>query len=114
MNYPKFVIFRNADGMYYFRLCTDKNKELLTGIPCEQRYECVSAIRELYHLAERDHHYRMHTDGQQFYYQVTDSAHDVIATSVRYRTMSGMAYGIHSVKKNIAVAMIEDHQPVPV
>jgi uncharacterized protein YegP (UPF0339 family) len=114
MNYPKFVIFLNAGGMYYFRLYTDKNKELLSGIPCEQRYECVAAIRELYQQAEKDHHYRMQTAGHQFYYQLTDSTHAVIATSVRYRTMSGMAFGIHSLKRNVAVAVIEDHQPVQV
>ena len=114
MNYPKFVIFRNPDGQFYFRMFNDRNKQLLTGLPCEQRMQCITAIRQMYASVQNDHHFRMQTAHGQFYYQVTSLQHKVIAKSIMYRTMPGMAFGIDAVKKNVCVAVIGDCRTVPV
>jgi len=114
MSYPKFAIFRNADGLYFFRLYNHKGKNLVTGFPCEQRVQCITAIRELYAHAEKDHHYRMQIAHGQFYFQMTDERHTVICASPLYRTMAGMAYGIKSVKDSAIIAVIEDHTTVEV
>jgi len=114
MNHPKFVIFRNEDGTYYFKLYNDQQKILLTGNPCEQRYQCIMAIQQLYGIVQKDHHYRMQTIYGQFYYQVTNERHSIISTSVMYRTMAGMAYGINGVKQNVIVAVIKDHSTIEV
>jgi uncharacterized protein YegP (UPF0339 family) len=108
MNFPKFAIFRNEEGRYYFRLYNGKGKKLLTGFPCDERVQCIEAIRQLYAQAEKDHHYRMRTWKSQFYFEMTDANHNVICNSGLYRTMSGMAYGINNVKMSAAVAVMED------
>lgn len=114
MNFPKFAILKNEDGLYYFRLYNANGKNLVTGFPCEERVQCIEAIRQLYALAEKDHHYRLRTSNTQFYFEISDANHTVICTSGPYRTMSGMAHGINSVKASAVIAMMEDHSGVSI
>jgi uncharacterized protein YegP (UPF0339 family) len=112
MTYPKFIISRDPSGMYFFRLFTARQKQLLTGFNFEQRSTCIDGVRELHELAKDDDHYNVHTENACFYFEITDHSHKVIARSPVYRTMAGMAFGIHAVKSNIVKAMMEDHRPV--
>jgi len=114
MNHPKFVIFRNKNGMFYYRLYNEHQKILMTGLPCQHRNQCIMAIQQLYGIVQKDHHYRMQTIHGQFYYQVTNEEHTIIGTSVMYRTMTGMAYGINGVKQNVVVAVIQDHSTIEI
>jgi len=108
MNYPRFVIFRKDDGCCYFHLYSEKRKLLLTGKPYENRSDCIKAIRELFALAKLGFHYRMSKHHEKFYYQVMNKQNKVVATSVLYHTMPGMAFGMNAAMKNVCVAVIED------
>lgn len=108
MNYPRFVIFRKDDGCYFFRLYSEKQKLLLTGKSFTHRSDCIEAIRELFALAEMSLQFRMSTNQQNFLYKVISKNNTVVATSILYRTMPGMAFGMNTAKKNISVAVIED------
>ena len=109
MNYPQFIIFKNTDRQFYFRMYNDKGKLLLTGEPNELRLNCINEIRQLYAIAERDFNYRLSKAQGHFYFEIINNQNKVIATSEVFRTMPGMAYGINAVKKNVTVAVIEDY-----
>ena len=108
MKYPQFIIYKNTDRQFYFRMYNDKGKLLLTGEPNQLRFGCINEIRQLYAIVEGDFNYRI-SKGQHFYFQITNSENKLIATSEAFRTMPGMAYGLNAVKKNVPVAVIEDY-----
>src|SRR5678810_160014 len=102
------IISRTGDDHYYYRLYSDREKLLLTGHSSTQRTQCIHDIRQLYASVHQDHHYRMQTAHGKFYFQITNLQHIVVATSIMYRTMAGMAYGIDAVKKYVRIAVIKD------
>jgi UDP-N-acetylmuramyl pentapeptide synthase len=50
----------------------------------------------------------MSKHNEKFYYQVMNKQNKVVATSVLYNTMPGMAFGMNAAMKNVCVAVIED------
>lgn len=108
MKYTRFVIYRNVEGKFYFRLFNARGKLLLTGPSHAIRMQCVATIHDLYTIVLRDEHYKISKVPGCYKFRLVTQELEVIAQSEEFNSLAGLAYSIHAVKKNVCIAIIED------
>src|SRR5687768_6280437 len=105
MKYTRFVIYRNIEGKYYFRLFNARGKLLLTGPPQTIRMQSIAAIHDLYTIVLSDEHYKISKVPGCYKFRLVTKEQEVIAESDEFNSLAGLAYGIHAVKKNVCIAV---------
>jgi len=109
MKYTRFVIYKNLQGEFYFRLFNARDTLLLTGRTYTLRIACIAAIHNLYTIVLRDEYYKVFGEPGAYNFRLVNQDQEPVARSEEFRSFTNLSHGIHAVKKNVCIAVIEDY-----
>ena len=105
----KFIITKRKNGEFQFVLKAGNGEPILASEGYQNKSGCENGIRSVQVNAPNDERYERKTasDGQ-LYFNLKAGNGEIIGTSERYKSESGRANGIASVKTNAPVATVDD------
>ncbi len=106
---PKFILKRSSSGKFMFTLHAANGQVILTSQMYGQRRAAANGVKSVKSNCKRDACFERRKSRDGLGYFVLKSTNgEVIGTSQRYRSSSGLRNGIASVKKNGGPAKVED------
>jgi len=106
---PRFVIKKSTSGKFMFTLNAANGQVILTSQMYSQRAGVRNGIKSVKSNCKRDACFERRKSKNGLGYFVLKSMNgEVVGTSQRYKSGSGLRNGIASVKKNSGPAKIED------
>lgn len=103
----KFETYAGKDGKHYFRLKAGNGEVILTSQGYKAADDCANGIASVRKNSQREGGFECKTaaDGRHFFV-VKATNGQVVGQSQMYKSESGCANGIESVKKNAAGAAV--------
>ena len=109
MQNPKMVLFKGTDNQYYFRLQAPNGEPILQSEGYTSKAGAENGIESVKENSSTDKRYnRMKSKDGKFYFNLKAANNEIIGTSEMYNSDNALEKGIKSVKKNAAVATIDD------
>ncbi|HEY7307403.1 MAG TPA: YegP family protein [Bryobacteraceae bacterium] len=105
----KFELKKSRSGKFMFNLKAGNNEIILTSQMYESKASAETGIASVQQNSPLDGRYERKTDSDGKPYFVLQAANkEIIGKSEMYASRSAMEKGIASVKKNAAIATIDD------
>lgn len=105
----KFESFKGNDGKHYFKLKAGNGEVILQSQGYKAEDDCANGIESVRRNSQSGDHFQVKTasDGKH-YFVLTATNGQTIGRSQMYKTESGCANGIESVKTNAIGAAISE------
>lgn len=105
----KFETYTGKNGEHYFRLKAGNGEIILTSQGYKAKADCANGIESIRRNAQREGGFETKTASNGKHYFVVKATNgQVVGQSQMYKTESGCANGIDSVKRNAPEAAVKE------
>lgn len=105
----KFETYTGKNGEHYFRLKAGNGEVILTGQGYKAKKDCANGIESVRKNSQRDGAFEVKTASNGKHYFVLKATNgQVVGQSQMYKTESGCANGVGSVKRNAPDAPVKE------
>jgi uncharacterized protein YegP (UPF0339 family) len=107
----RFVIIRNADGMFQFSYKDKQNRTILNSGIYTRKTMCIKGVRSVQHNSQDNLKFnkKKSPNGNMFYFNIKSSNGKVIAISELFEEKEIRDFYISSMKSDVPNASIEEN-----